>query len=82
MPMTVLPSASRNSLGGRSASVPMVMVPGILDLRRDLGDQGRVDGRGRWLDVVADAELEPPVESESEPQAVRARAVVATAASD
>ena len=58
----------------------MTIVPASLILAGQLGDQGRVDGRGRWPTSWPMRSSSSPSESESEPQAVRARAVVAMAA--
>src|SRR6478609_4339242 len=57
----------------------MLMVPASLILAGSLATRAGSTA-GALDDVVADAELELPSDSESEPQAVRASAVVAAAA--
>src|SRR3954454_7383580 len=63
-PMTVLPSASRNSLGAYVESVPMISLPA------DLMSGGALSARPVWAEALAaGAEPAPLLSPDSEPQA-------------
>src|SRR5918994_86265 len=80
MPMTVLPSVSRYSLGWYVASVPTTMVPALLIFSGSFATSAWSGPEAEAEAVGAALVVAPTSDSESEPHALRASAVVAAAA--